>query len=75
MSFLNLDDLPLVSLSGTTLNIEERSALASSLVVLKDAESFNTVAFWGKIFGLNKDYLIAQALSDDNLFKRKWFYR
>lgn len=75
MSFFNLDDTPILAASGVTLNTEERATLASSLVCLRDAENFHTVALWGKILGIQKDYLIAQALKGDDLFNKKWFYR
>ncbi len=43
-----------------TLNVEERAALQSSLFSLKRSGKFVKLLFWGKIFGLQKDYLIAQ---------------
>lgn len=43
-----------------TLNIEERAALQSSLLILKRNGKFSKLVFWGKIYGLKKDYLIAQ---------------
>lgn len=75
MSFLNLDDLSYLSSAGDTLNIEEQTSLRSSLVTLQDAENFASVAFWGKILGVQQDYYIAQAFPTANLFKKKYFYR
>lgn len=76
MSFLNLDDLPLLSVAGHTLNAEERSALQHSLLLLKDNEKLDSAHFWGKIFGVQKDYLVAQAtFPNETVFKRKFYYR
>lgn len=46
--------------NGFTLNVEERAALQSSLLLLKRNGKFNRLVFWGKILGLQKDYLIVQ---------------
>jgi hypothetical protein len=74
MSFASLEDLTYFSLAGFTLNQEEKAVLASSLQVKKDQEKLATISFWGKIQGLQKDYLIAQA-TGETLFDRKYFYR
>lgn len=46
--------------NGFTLNVEERAALQSSLPLLKRNGKFTRLVFWGKVFGLQKDYLIVQ---------------
>jgi hypothetical protein len=46
--------------NGHTLNIEERAAIQCSLPILKRNGKFAKMVFWGKIYGLKKDYLIAQ---------------
>ena len=74
MSFASLEDLTYFSLAGFTLNQEEKAVLASSLQVKKDQEKLATISFWGKIQGLQRDYLIAQS-TGDSLFDRKYFYR
>ncbi|KAI8826722.1 uncharacterized protein EV422DRAFT_616153 [Fimicolochytrium jonesii] len=73
MSFLNLEDISYLSLAGFTLNVEERSALRSSLQVKKDQEKLDEIWLWGKVLGVQRDYLIAQAVGD-NPFARKFFY-
>jgi radial spoke head protein 9 len=76
MSFFNLDDLHNFSLSGHTLNPEERTLIRSTLLVKKQEEKLSELYFWGKIFGVNKDYYIAQGITDTaDLFTRKYFYR
>lgn len=62
---MNAEDLTLKigyiqQANAHTLNIEERAALQSSLALLKRNGKFSRVVFWGKIFGLKRDYLIAQ---------------
>lgn len=74
MSFLALDDLPYLSLAGFTLNTEEKAAIASSLEVKQDQEKLDDIWLWGKILGVQRDYLIAQAVAD-NVFARKFYYR
>ncbi len=73
MSFANLDDFSYFSLAGFTLNQEERTVLAASLQVKKDQEKLTTISFWGKIQGLQRDYLIAQS-TGASLFDRKYYY-
>jgi hypothetical protein len=44
--------------------------------LLKDNEKLDSAHFWGKIFGIQKDYLIAQAtFPNETIFKRKFYYR
>merc|ERR1711959_746172 len=49
---------------GGTLSAEERSALQASFVLLKENQYFQEIRFWGKVRGLNKDYLICQGTVD-----------
>ena len=56
--------------SGHTLNVEERTALQTSLLILKKNAKFKKVQFWGKIFGTQRDYLIAQGFGDTFLQKK-----
>ncbi|KAJ3069565.1 Radial spoke head protein 9 [Quaeritorhiza haematococci] len=77
MSFMSFDDLSYYSLAGFVLNQEERAALQTSLLLKRDEEKFSNIALWGKIFGIQKDYYIAQAWNDDSndsFFERKYFY-
>ncbi|XP_037606754.1 radial spoke head protein 9 homolog [Sebastes umbrosus] len=59
--------LELVAGSGGTLNVEQRAALQTSLVILKKNYKFHRVLFWGKILGLKEDYYIAQGRGEDEM--------
>lgn len=50
---------------GGTLSVEERSSLQASLVLLKESQHFTEVRFWGKVRGLQRDYLICQGTIDE----------
>lgn len=67
--------LDFVAGSGHTLTVEERTALCTSLVILKKNFKFNRVLFWGKILGIINDYFIAQGRGDDEMQDRKYLYR
>ncbi|KAI9101039.1 hypothetical protein DFS34DRAFT_612977 [Phlyctochytrium arcticum] len=73
MAFVSLDDMTYLSLAGFILNPEERAALASSLEAKKSQEKLDEMWIWGKVNGVQRDYLIAQAIGD-NIFSRKFFY-
>lgn len=45
---------------GATLSVDERVAVETSLAVLKSDNVFDKVVFWGRISGVQNDYLIAQ---------------
>nr|XP_020479338.1 radial spoke head protein 9 homolog isoform X2 [Monopterus albus] len=66
--------LELVAGSGHTLNVEQRTALQTSLVILKKNYKFHRVLFWGKILGLKEDYFIAQGRGEDELEDKKNLY-
>jgi len=51
-----------VSSGGQVLNTAQRLAVTNSLTKLKINEKLPTVAFWGKIFGVSNDYLIASSM-------------
>lgn len=67
--------LELVAGSGNTLNVEQRTALQTSLVILKKNYKFHRVLFWGKILGLKEDYFIAQGRGEDEMKDKKTLYR
>lgn len=67
--------LELVAGSGYTLNVEQRTALQTSLVLLKKNYKFHRVLFWGKIFGVKEDYFIAQGRGEDEMQDKKNLYR
>ncbi|XP_049445709.1 radial spoke head protein 9 homolog isoform X2 [Epinephelus fuscoguttatus] len=66
--------LELVGGSGNNLNVEQRTALQTSLVLLKKNYKFHRVLFWGKILGLKEDYFIAQGRGEDEMQDRKNLY-
>jgi len=68
---LNID---YVGSSGVILSPEQKAALQTSLVILQNENKFNTVYFWGKIFGVKDDYFIAQGVSKDEFSGRRTFY-
>lgn len=76
-------DLPSLSVgldqvapSGAGLSTERRVALQTSLLLLKSAEKFARVTYWGKICGVSADYFVAQGYNDlSDPFTCKNFYR
>lgn len=67
--------LELVAGSGYTLNVEQRAALQTSLVIMTKNYKFHRVLLWGKILGLKQDYFIAQGRGEDEMQDKKYFYR
>lgn len=67
--------LEFVAGSGHTLNVEQKTALQTSLLILKKNYKFNRVLFWGKILGLKEDYFIAQGRGEDEMQDKKNLYR
>lgn len=67
--------LDLVAGNGCTLSVEHRAALQTSMVLLKKNYKFQRVLLWGKIFGLNRDYFIAQGRGEDEMLDKKNLYR
>ena len=61
--------------SGVSLSTEHRVALQTSLLLLKNAEKFSRVTFWGKICGVSADYYIAQGYTGSEVYDCKSFYR
>ena len=64
-----------VSSSGVILSVEQKSALQSSLLILKNQQKFQRLQFWGKILGVRNDYFIVQGAGKDELKDRKTLYR
>ena len=69
---LNID---FVGSSGVILSPEQKAALQTSLVVLKNNHKFAQVKLWGKILGVKDDYYIAQGCSDDQFANKTTLYR
>lgn len=66
--------LELVAGSGHILNLEQRAALQTSLVLLKKNYKFHRVLFWGKILGIKGDYFIAQGRGEHEIKDKKNLY-
>jgi len=63
-----------VASSGVVLSVEQKSALQSSLVILKNQQKFKCIQFWGKLLGARNDYFIVQGVGKDELRDRKNLY-
>lgn len=61
--------------SGYSLNIEQRAALQTSLLILKKNYKFHRVLFWGKILTLKEEYCIAQGRGEDEIQDKRNLYR
>ncbi|KAM8826635.1 radial spoke head protein 9 homolog isoform X1 [Synchiropus splendidus] len=66
--------LEMVAGSGCTLNMEQRTILQTSLILLRKKEQFKRVLFWGKIMGRVVDYFIVQGRGEDELKDKKYLY-
>merc|ERR1711907_308212 len=51
---------------GGTLSSEERSAMQASFVLLKESQHFKEIRFWGKVRGVQRDYLVCQGTVDQS---------
>jgi radial spoke head protein 9 len=51
---------------GGTLSTEERSSLQASFVLLKESQHFKEIRFWGKVRGVQHDYLLCQGTIDES---------
>lgn len=68
-------ELQFFSSSGHVLSPEQQTQLANSLTIAKHNNKFTKIFFWGKIFGVKEDYLIAQGISgSDELSERTILY-
>uniref|UniRef100_A0A4W3H155 Radial spoke head protein 9 homolog n=1 Tax=Callorhinchus milii TaxID=7868 RepID=A0A4W3H155_CALMI len=75
---MDLDTLPqhvdYLSSSGLLLSPEQKAALQTSLELVRKQYRLRSVYLWGKILGLNADYLVAQGVEKDELYNRKTLY-
>ncbi|CAB1429317.1 unnamed protein product [Pleuronectes platessa] len=62
------------TLYPSDLNVEQRAALQTSLVILQKNYKFQRVLLWGKVLGLKADYFIAQGRGEDEMKDRKNLY-
>lgn len=56
------------------LNVPEQCTVKSSLVEIKLNENFKSTRFWGKIYGIENDYLIIEAISMNHQIQHKYFF-
>merc|ERR1711988_1419195 len=50
---------------GGTLSSEEKAAMQASFVLLKESQHFKEIRFWGKVRGVQRDYLLCQGTIDE----------
>lgn len=61
--------------SGYNLNIEQRAALQTSILIMKKNYKFQRVLFWGKILSLKEEYFIVQGRGEDEMQDKRNLYR
>ncbi|KAM4712786.1 radial spoke head protein 9 homolog [Anableps anableps] len=66
--------LDFVASSGRVLNVEQKAALQTSLLIVKKNYKFQRVMFWGKILGIKRDYFIAQGRGENEIKDRTYLY-
>lgn len=69
-----LQEFDCVSSTGIILSIEQKTALQTSLPVLKAENKFRGLFFWGKIIGLARDYYIAKGVGENYLKDVTYYY-
>eukprot|EP00483_Globobulimina_turgida_P009430 UN09449 len=62
------------SFGNYSLNPSEQCTLKASLIEIKLNENFKTTRFWGKIFGVECDYLIIEATTITHQIQHKYFF-
>ena len=60
--------------SGNTLNVEERAGLEAAMLKRQLEEGLDRLYFWGKVFGVESDYLVVFAIVPAGDFPTKKFY-
>lgn len=59
---------------GKAFSLEHGLTLKSTLTSLCHAKQFQTVHFWGIIYGVENDYMVAYGIGQDYLKDRSFFY-
>jgi hypothetical protein len=62
------------SITGHVLTFEERAHLKFSMIEVKLNEDFESIVFWGKLFGIQNDYLIIVATKINQHVEKKYFF-
>jgi radial spoke head protein 9 len=71
---MDLADLDLVASTGAVLSLTHKSAMQSSLPLLKKNYKFAAVKFWGKLTGRLGDYLIAVGIQSSYTSGKLFFF-
>lgn len=72
---MDLDQLQRLAPTGQTLNLEERAGLKVGFAQREREENLPTrLQFWGKIMGVENDYLVATHLLPTDTFPVKKYY-
>ncbi|XP_034255249.1 radial spoke head protein 9 homolog [Thrips palmi] len=75
MNVLHLSHaLDITSVAGHTLSAEEAYVVKNALLVLQGENHFKDIYFFGKIFGLEKDYYVSFGYRSDAIGGRSFFY-
>ena len=67
-------DYTLLADCARGLNVEERCGLTAAITKRQHEEGITGLAFWGKITGTQKDYLVCCAVDTSTDFPAKQFY-
>jgi len=62
------------SYAGSCLSVAERLATQAALTKLKLNEQYDQIEFWGKIYGIQRDYLVAAAVVTTNKIVKKFYF-
>ena len=68
-------DVELLAYSGIVFTPEQRTALQTAFIVLKEQYRFERIYVWGKILGVIDDYMIIQGRRQNELQDRQFLYR
>ena len=63
-----------LGVAGIVLSPEQKTALQTSLITLKDQNKFTNLYLWGRISGLKDDYFIAVGCGKNEFAEKKFFY-
>lgn len=59
---------------GSVLNTEEGIILYNTLVLLQNENHFRKIYFWGRIYGVDRDYFVAFGYVNDALSDHVFYY-
>lgn len=73
MASLSHMNMEVVSTNGVVLSLPQKAGMQSSLPLLQKNYKFSKVLFWGRLYGLTGDYLVAVGL-EDSYTAKTFFY-